>query len=93
METDLKTLDECLELLGLKLQAKREKMNLTEKDVQDEVGISEDITKAIELNTTGSIKDLVKLLIAYEMMDDFLELFPSAHNPTENYWQNNIVDF
>jgi hypothetical protein len=93
MENNLKNLDEYLGILGLKLQAKRQKMKLTEKDVQEEVGISEDITKVIELSTTGSIEDLVKLLIAYEMMDNFLDLFPPAKNPADNYWQNNIVDF
>ena len=93
MENNLKTLDEYLELLGMKLLAKRQKMNLTEKDVQYKVGINEEVTKAIELNTTGFIEDLVKLLIAYKMMDDFLELFPPAKNPADNYWQNNIVDF
>jgi DNA-binding XRE family transcriptional regulator len=74
METEIKTEEEYLIDIGQKLEHLRLNMNLTQNDVNKEIGISRKTISSIENGANFSVNNLIKLLVTYNRIDDFLTL-------------------
>jgi DNA-binding XRE family transcriptional regulator len=85
MYSETKTLEEYLVVIGKKLEQLRLNMNYTQSDITNEVGVSRKTISSIENGANCSVETLIKLLITYNRMDQFLTLLtlPDGFNYDE----------
>ncbi|WP_158729175.1 MULTISPECIES: helix-turn-helix domain-containing protein [unclassified Flavobacterium] len=77
---EIKNLEECMILIGQKLEKLRQNMDMTQTDITDEVGISRKTVSSIENGNNFSVENLVKLLITYNRIDPFLNMLSLPYN-------------
>lgn len=90
---EIKNLEECMILIGQKLEKLRQNMDMTQTDITDEVGISRKTVSSIENGNNFSVENLVKLLITYNRIDPFLNMLSLPYDFDIKQYKKELKEF
>lgn len=88
-----KTIEEYLDDIGKKLEQLRLNMNYTQSDITAEVGISRKTISSLENGANFSVENLIKLLITYNRMDQFLTLLALPNGFNQDDYKKELKAF
>ena len=93
MIVETKTIEEYLDDIGKKLEQLRLNMNYTQSDITAEVGISRKTISSLENGANFSVENLIKLLITYNRMDQFLTLLALPNGFNQDDYKKELKAF